>query len=205
VDAAWFLRPEGGEGERVLARRQVGYADVVAFSMCDLMGAGDADEAEAAMKAWNRRALVVRMPFGLPDLPGMLAGPDAHAAVDCDRDLDVRAPQRDHLHGRYRIVSWRFPMSVQREAFAAWLANLGNHGVVRAKGFVRFTDSPDVVHVFQKTFGQHFVERFPASPAPAEFGVLIGPELDAEGHRSRLAALWSGQRLPPRLRLGAQG
>lgn len=200
VDAAWFLRPEGDLGERVLVRRQVAYADVVALSRCDLLGPGEADAVEAALRGWNPRATTVRLPFGLPDLPALIAGPDAHGIVSAGAEAG-RA--REHAHARYRSMSWRFPMPVDRSGFEAWLAGLGREGVARAKGFVRFRHAPDVVHVFQKTPGHHFIERFPAKPDPEPFGVLIGAGLDVEGHRSRVRALWAGPGGTSGWRMGA--
>lgn len=192
VDAAWFLRPEGGVGERILVRRQVEYSDVVAMSRCDLLGPGEGDSVEAALLHWNPRARVVRLPFGLPDLPALLSGPDAHRAEDDHGPGDgPGGPPGEHLHVHYRSLSWRFPRPVQREPFEDWLATLERRGVVRAKGFVRFSHCPEVVHVFQKSPGHHFIEKFPAKPDPELMGVLIGPSLDLEAHRARVRALWS--------------
>ena len=201
VDAKWFLQPEGGIGERVLVRRQVQYSDVVALSRCDLLGPRKAEAAEAAIRAWNDRLSIVRLPFGLPDLPGLLAGPDAHRVEDEEPDPVSAAPSREHLHARYRSLSWRFPLPVPREPFETWLAGLERQGVVRAKGFVRFRQSPSVVHVFQKTPGHHLIERFPAEPCPETFGVLIGPGLDEGFHRERVRSLWATQGLGAGLRI----
>jgi G3E family GTPase len=191
VDATWFLRPDGGIGERVLVRRQVQYSDVVALSRCDLLGPGEVESAESMIRAWNERASLVRLPFGLPDLPGLLEGPDAHDAEDACLGPVAEESSRAHLHNGYRSLSWRFPVPVPRDAFETWLAGLERHGVVRAKGFVRFRQSPGLVHVFQKTAGHHFIERFPAEPAPETFGVLIGPGLDEGLHRERVRSLWT--------------
>ncbi len=201
VDATWFLRPDGGLGERVLVRRQVQYSDVVALSRCDLLGPGEVEAAEGALRAWNMRAAMVRLPFGLPDLPALLAGPDAHHAEDPRLGPDDAAGPREHLHASYRSLSWRFPVPVPRESFETWLAGLEHQGVVRAKGFVRLRQSPDVVHVFQKTPGHHFIERFPAKPLPDTFGVLIGPCLDERLHRERVRSLWATPALGRGLRM----
>lgn len=203
VDAAWFLRPEGGVGERILVRRQAEYSDIIALSRCDLLGPGEVDAAASALRAWNARATFVRLPFGLPDLPAILSGPSAHRAThEATPDADAMpSPEPpEHLHARYRSASWRFPVPVPRAPFETWLASLERHGVARAKGFVRFGESPGVVHVFQKTPGQHFIEKFPAKPDPETFGVIIGAGLDVEAHRARVRALWS-QPAGPALRL----
>ena len=200
VDAAWFLRPGDDLGERILVRRQVEYADVLALSRCDVLGLGEAEVVEATLREWNPRASTVRLPFGLPDLPALLAGPDAHGVVPGE---GADEPSPGHLHARYRSVSWRFPIPVERAPFESWLAGLGAQGVARAKGFVRFREAPGVVHVFQKTPGHHFIERFPAKPDPEAFGVLIGPGLDVEAHRGRVRALWTGSAAVSGWRLGA--
>jgi len=199
VDAAWFLRPEGGVGERVLVRRQAEYADVIALSRCDLLAPGEAEAVEQALRAWNGRATFARLPFGLPDLPALLARPAAHCVADDPLPSGRGPASGEHLHARYRSVSWRFPLPIRREAFETWLASLERHGVARAKGFVRFDSSPTTVHVFQKTLGHHFIEKFPAKPDPQTFGVLIGSGLDVEAHRARDRMLWAPTKSMPGL------
>lgn len=197
LDAAWFRRPAEGEAERVLARRQVEFSTVVAVSKCDLLGPGEADEVEAAVRVWNPRVRVVRLPFGLPDVGELLSGPGAEfesPASEADEGVEAAAGRR-HLHETYRSVTWRFPMPVARAAFMDFLGALDPREVVRAKGFVRFRESPDKVHVFQRVWGHHLVEEFPAKPDPECFGVLIGPALDADRYRARIRGLTVGKRI----------
>jgi len=188
LDAAWFLRPEGGEAERVLARRQVEYADVVALSRCDLLGPGEAEAIESLVAQWNRRARFVRLPFGLPDIGLLLAGSAGCRDVEDSASTLARNPG-EHLHQRYRSFSWRFPTPVSRRVFETFLTGLDPRQVVRAKGFVRFSESPSKIHVFQRVWGHVLIEEFPAKPDPSTFGVLIGPDLDVDGLRARLRSM----------------
>lgn len=198
LDAAWFLRPGEGDAERVLARRQVEYADVVALSRCDLLGPGEADEVESMLVKWNARARFVRLPFGLPDMGVLLAGSAGCRGVDPSAPVPTRNAG-DHLHHRYRSLSWRFPAPVSRRVFETFLTGLDPRQVVRAKGFVRFSESPSKVHVFQRVWGHVLIEEFPAKPDPAAFGVLIGPDLDVDTLRARLRSMTS----PGSIALGA--
>jgi len=199
VDAPWFLRPDGGLAERILARRQVQFAQVVCLSKCDVLGPGDADAVEAEVREWNPKATVVRLPFGLPEMGEILARDPAEFALEEDSPGPVTAP---HLHQTYQSLSWRFPTAVSRTDFEAYLASLDDREVVRAKGFVRFRESPGRIHIFQRVWGSNLIEEFPAKPDPEPFGVLIGPGLDVQAQRDRLRRLMGGGRPGPGLVAG---
>ncbi|MFM8357045.1 MAG: CobW family GTP-binding protein, partial [Verrucomicrobiota bacterium] len=188
LDAAWYAQPAEPDAERILARRQIQFADVVALSKCDLLAPGGAEGVEEAVRALNPRARLVRMPFGLPDPGELLRGDPAEVVID-PAESAARGP---HLHTGYRSVTWRFPVPVERAAFEKFLAGLPPREVVRAKGFVRFRHDPERVFVFQSVFGHHFIEEFPARPHPEPVAVLIGPELDPAAHQARLRELCFG-------------
>ncbi len=195
LDALWYGRAEEGGGERILARRQLQFAQVVALSRCDLLSAGERDAVEAAVREVNPSARIVRMPFGLPDLGEILRSPPAGATLEPE-------PSAGHAHLRFRSLAWRFPAPVDRPAFEAFLAALPPREVVRVKGFVRFRQSPGKLHVFQGVHGRHLVDEYPALPHPDPVAVLIGPDLDADRFRGMLRALVPGMR--PGLTLSGQ-
>lgn len=192
LDAAWYAGPAEHDAERVLARRQIQFADVVALSKCDLLAAAEVEGVEQAVRAINPGARLVRMPFGLPD-PGELLGADPAEVTIDPADSAARGA---HLHAGYRSVTWRFPVPVERAAFEKFLAGLPPREVVRAKGFVRFRHDPQRLFVFQSVFGHHFIEEFPARPHPEAVAVLIGPNLDPAVHQARLRELCFGPGRP---------
>ncbi|MEI6357949.1 MAG: GTP-binding protein, partial [Verrucomicrobiota bacterium] len=132
-------------------------------------------------------ARIVKLPFGLPELGEILAGPAAEAELRVTAETD--AEQEPHLHHAYQSVTWRFPVPVERSKFEAFLSGLDPRQVVRAKGFVRFVRQPEKLFIFQSVFGHHFIEEFPARPHPEAVAVLIGPHLDAAKVHAQLRAL----------------
>ncbi|MCW5558650.1 MAG: GTP-binding protein [Verrucomicrobiae bacterium] len=190
VDGPWFAGEMSDIGERVLARRQVEFAQVVCLSKCDRMAPEALERALEALRPINPSAAVVKLPYGLPDLPALLSGPPAQAELTLgDRGERPREP---HLHTGYQSVTWRFPVPVERLKFEAFLAGLDPRQVVRAKGFVRFRHAPEKLFLFQTVWGRHVIEEFPATPHPEPVAVLIGPRLDAESVRQQLRTLVFG-------------
>jgi len=190
LDASWFSRPGEDIGERVLAKRQVQFAQVVALSKCDLLGPGEADAIEVQIREWNPGVEIVRLPFGLPEIGKILTRPPAEYSAD-----EIAAePSAAHLHSTYQSLTWRFPTSVPRKEFVDFLGALDPREVVRAKGFVRFREAPGKIFVFQRVWGHHLLEEFPAKPDPEPFGVLIGPNLDVAAYRDRIRKLTSAGR-----------
>lgn len=193
VNGEWYAGAEGDIGERVLARRQVEFAHVVAVSRCDRLTPAAAAAVLEALRAVNPSADVVKLPFGLPDLPALWMRPPAQAVIPMDAGPDdALAAPRAHLHTTYQSVTWRFPVPVDRSKFEAFLAGLDPRQVVRAKGFVRFTHAPERLFLFQTVWGHHVIEEFPATPHPDPIAVLIGPSLDPEVHRAGLRTLVFG-------------
>ena len=73
------------------------------------------------------------------------------------------------------------PVPVPRDIFQKFLAQLPT-SVFRAKGFVRFTESPAQVHTFQKVRDQAELLLLPLeTESEVKTGlVLIGPHLDED-------------------------
>lgn len=201
LDGAWFLRPseQGDIGERVLARRQIQFADVVGISRCDRLGESERDEVCRLVGEVNSHAELVRLPFGLPEIGTILAREAGEHRIELAEPAGAAegtAPT-EHLHARYRSLTWRFPGPVDRPAFERFLTRLDPKAVVRAKGFVRFRHDPSKLHLFQTVWGHHLIEEFPYQPAPDSVAVLIGPGLDPEPHRQALRELVFGKSARP--------
>ena len=193
VDAPWFHQPESGIEERVLARRQIQFAQVVCLSKCDRLDAAALESVQAEVLRVNPSATVVKLPWDLPDPGQLLRGSAAQTELAWPGlETTTVAPDRKHLHQAYRSLTWRFPVPVDRSRFEAFLASLDPREVVRAKGFVRFTHRPEQLHLFQTVWGHHIIEAFPMTPAPDPVAVLIGPQLDLEKLRLRLRTLAFG-------------
>ena len=194
VDAPWYSQPDGDIGERVLARKQIEFANVLCLSKCDRLEASRLESLDKIIAEENPSAQRIRLSFGLPDIGDLLRMPPAEVRIDANHEtVEKEAPQAaPHLHTGYRSVTWRFPVPVERKAFETFLSRLNPREVVRAKGFVRFTHAPDKLYLFQQVWGHHFIEEFPALPHPAAMAVLIGPNLDPAPHQAALRSLCFG-------------
>ena len=193
VDAPWYLRPEAGTGERVLVKKQIQFAHVLCLSKCDRMSAADVALMEAEVQQLNPHAKIVKLPYDLPEIGELLRRPAAGLELRADATAspdDARV--LPHLHTSYQSLTFRFPVPVERTKFEAFLSGLDGREVIRAKGFVRFINSPAKLHVFQSVWGHHLIEEFPAQPQPAPVAVLIGPRLDLAKHQAALRTLRFG-------------
>jgi G3E family GTPase len=196
VDARWWLETheEADMAERVLARKQLMFAHVIALSHCDALVEDDRDRVGDSIRAMNPDALLVRMPFDLPDLGKLLERPPADVVLSIDDPVEVAGEDKDsaHLHHKYQSVSWRFPVPVERSALERFLRELDPRVVVRTKGFVRLRHAPEKLFLFQSVFGHVLLDEFPAWPHPEPVAVFIGPGLDADNLRKRLRSVVFG-------------
>lgn len=184
VDAAGFslLRQEIAEWR--LAERQIQFAQVVFLSRCDLANESTVAAAKAEILAVNPSARIVRLPLALPELPELLRMPA------CAQTVDPAAEPAPHLHERYRSLTFNLPRPVARESVEAFLRGLDRRQVVRGKGFVRFTESPERLHVFHYVMGRHFIEALPdTASVPPSALVLIGPGLAATDWAEKVRGL----------------
>lgn len=200
VDARWFARPQEGPGERMLARKQIQFAQWLCLSKCDLISEEERVWVGAELQRIHSTARQLRLPFGLPEMSAILGASSGEYRVNLEDSEPSTAPPKDHLHQSYQSVTWKFPAPVDRSRFEEFLAGLNPRDVVRAKGFVRFTNRPEIVYLFQTVFGHHAIEEYPAKPYPDPVAVLIGPNLRADEIQDRLRALVFGARRVTQLR-----
>ncbi len=191
VDGVWFSRRETPSGERILARRQIQFAHVICLSKCDRLADPDESYARDELRKINPHAEVVRLPWGLPEPGTLLRRPAAQAQLPTGELM--REGPSDHLHVTFQSLTWRFPAAVDRGRFEEYLSRLNPREVVRAKGFVRFVQSPGRLFLFQSVFGSHIIDEFTATPTPEPVAVLIGPALNLEEHRVQLRELLAGR------------
>lgn len=196
VDARWWsgIEADSDPAERVLARKQIRFAQVLALSKCETLDEQALDRVESGLKELNTRAAPVRMPFALPDLGEILDAPSTSVRLELESADGAETASEPHLHNHYQSVCWRFPVPVDRSALEKFLRELNPRDVVRAKGFVRLTQDPSKLYLFQSVFGHIFLEEFPAFPHPEPVGVFIGPALDALKIQSALRDLVFGVR-----------
>ena len=184
VDAAGFslLRQEIAEWR--LAERQIQFADIVFLSRCDLANETTIQAAKTEIAAVNPRARIVRLPLALPELPDLLRLPP------CAGRVETEAKPEPHLHERYRSLTFALPRPVVKARFVEFLQSIDRREVIRAKGFVRFAETPDIVHVFHQVMGRHAIEALPPTGhVPPTAAVLIGPSLDHARWTERLRRL----------------
>lgn len=195
VDAAWYAQPGDDFGERILARRQIEFADYLCLSRCDLLDPSALEGVVELVRRINPVAEYFRLPFGLPDLGAILRRPPVSIELQTTTEVIPDGAGRageSHLHKSYRSLTWRFPVPIDRSQFENFLAMMPPREVVRAKGFVRFRQTPDTLHVFQSVWGQAMIEEFPARPWPDPVMVLIGPSLPVSLLEQRLRDLTFG-------------
>jgi G3E family GTPase len=101
--------------------------------------------------------------------------------------------QHDHAHGAHHFASLQIelPEIVDRAALLHFLTSLPEE-VIRAKGLVRLTESPDEYHVFQKV--ERSVQLLPIgakSRLEHPVSVLIGPRIPEDIVRAGAAELFS--------------
>lgn len=192
VDARWFARPQEGPGERVLARKQIQFAQWLCLSKCDLISEEEREWVGAELRRINPTAQQLRLPFGLPEMAAILGTSSGEYRVELEDAGASHATLEPHLHQTYQSVTWKFPSPVDRSRFEEFLAGLNPREIVRAKGFVRFTSRPEILYLFQTVFGHHAIEEYPAKPYPDPVAVLIGPNLRTAEIQERLRTLVFG-------------
>jgi G3E family GTPase len=195
VDACWYARPGDEVGDRVLANKQIRFANWILLSKCDRITEAEIESVQAQMRVLNPAARVVRLPFALPDLAEILGTRPGLIR------LEPETPAA-HAHETYQSISCRLPVALDRRAFENFLRELPPREVTRAKGFVRFRQEPQKIYLFQAVMGYHILDEFKAEVRPDPVAVLIGPRLDGAKYTAQLRELLLG---PERRRLSLLG
>ncbi|CAN5616751.1 GTP-binding protein [soil metagenome] len=127
-------------------------------------------------------------------------GLEASTCADCgghhhheEHHHDHEEGEHHHQHTDHHFASLEFPLptTVDRNAFENMLRNLPDE-VIRAKGIVRFSDTPKDIFIFQKVDRFDAPQFFPAGESPrinTPLVLFIGPSLPAEGLKSGLENL----------------
>lgn len=116
---------------------------------------------------------------------------EEHSAnCSCGHHHEADHHEHDHNHEHHHFASsqLRLPPLLDKQKLESFLATLGEE-VIRAKGIVRFSETPNEYHVFQKT-DRGSVQFLPIGVPriePETVAVFIGPHID-EAHLKANAA-----------------
>jgi G3E family GTPase len=178
---------------------QARYADLIVLNKTDRMDEAARQRVEIALNKLNPGAKIVATHHGEID-PELLSGEGHTQCEACgqehhhDHEHGHEGHEHGHDHEEHRhdhadseedlphAASTLFlPLSepVPRSLFQRFLSGLPA-SVFRAKGFIRFTETPDQVHTFQQVRDQAELLVLPLeNGADLPTGlVLIGPHLD---------------------------
>jgi G3E family GTPase len=218
VDASDF--PCSWRG-RAVQEEQIRYADLVLLNKTDRVDENARLRVETTLRQLNPNAEIVAGHHGVVP-PEQLSGDRPRAAhalhvhdehchenhehhEGCGHDHghdhehdDGHHHHHDHAHDDlpHSAATFFLPLNepVERGVFQRFLGVLPV-SVFRAKGFVRFTDSPAQVHTFQQVRDQAELLVLPLDDAPAVATglVFIGPQLDEARIRELARDLNAGQ------------
>jgi len=174
---------------REVQEEQIRYADLILLNKTDRIDEKARQRVETALRRINPAARIVCTQKGEVD-PKLLSDGKADTAASHARGHrdeshhehhDEEHEHHDHEALPHAASTLFLPLvaPVERMAFQRFLGALPT-SVFRAKGFIRFTDSPDQLHTFQQVRDQAELLLLPLdSGANTTAGlVLIGPHLD---------------------------
>jgi G3E family GTPase len=178
---------------RAVQEEQVRYADLILLNKTDRMDDSTRQRVEISLRQLNPDARIESMRHGEID-PEILSAEGrsalrAQAPVHQAEDHSHHAHDEDthdheHAHDEelpHAASTFFLPLSepVPRGVFQRFLGSLPT-SVFRAKGFIRFTESPDQLHTFQQVRDQAELLVLPLEDdSEVRTGlVLIGPHLD---------------------------
>ena len=174
---------------RAVQEEQARYADLVVLNKTDRIDDSARQRVEIALKKLNPQAEIVSTHHGVID-PHRLSADGVHQPQaqcthehheGCDHDHSEHATHHHHEELPHSAATVFLPLGepIDRSAFERFLGSLPT-SVFRAKGFIRFTESPDQIHTFQQVRDQAELLVLPLDEAPSvTMGlVFIGPQLD---------------------------
>lgn len=188
---------------RAVQEEQIRYADLILLNKTDRIDEKARQRVEITLRRINPTAQIVGTQNGQAE-PGLLSDGEAgtravgfrvHAPPD---DGHGESPREHHHHDHdhedlpHAASTFFLPLTapVERDAFRRFLGALPL-SVFRAKGFVRFVDSPAQLHTFQQVRNQSELLLLPLEHgADLTTGlVFIGPHLDEKHIRDLAEAL----------------
>jgi G3E family GTPase len=191
---------------RAVQEEQIRYADLILLNKTDRMDEAARRRVESALRGLNPGARIVTTQHGEVD-PQLLSGAGASALLS---NGHAHEHEHDHEHEHedghghehedealpHAASTLFLPLDapVSRGAFQRFLDRLPP-AVFRAKGFVRFAESPEQLHTFQRVRDQAELIVLPLEDTAVATGlVLIGPHLDEAKIRELAgASLFSGR------------
>ena len=192
---------------RAVQEEQIRYADLILLNKTDRMDEATRQRVEDALHRLNPTARIVATEHGRVP-PAVLSGNGKTSLRPRDHDHTLHSHEHDHEthdhdHGAnhdeealpHAASTLFVPVNqpVARPAFQKFLGSLP-HSVFRAKGFIRFEESPRQLHTFQQVRDQAELVLLPLeNDLTVSTGlVLIGPHLDEQSIRE-LARVSIGQ------------
>lgn len=178
---------------RAVQEEQIRYADLILLNKSDRMDEKARQGVEIALRKINPKARIVVTQQGKIE-PDLLSQEGTSSFVSCahSHDDEKHGHHHEHEHKHHHSHDEDEPLPhaastlflplnepVEQSVFQRFLGSLPT-SVFRAKGFVRFSESPEKLHTFQQVRDQAEVLLLPLENANnISMGlVLIGPHLD---------------------------
>jgi len=160
-------------------RQQTELADFVVVNKCDLASPSMLDDIAAQVRAINPRAVLFYTERGRIAYEQLLS----HAGeIPRPSERTPLVAVHDHFHTMTVLCAQPFVRAQFEKCVRSFPAT-----VWRAKGFVRFTDSPEQ-WMFQFVNGDFDIEWIDLLPEPPEHLVVIGKGFDRDALRHALLA-----------------
>ena len=160
VDALEFPRLDYASGE--LAIDQAATCDIVLLNKCDLVGEEDIRSVERVLHG-ALPAMRIHRTVGAA-VPTLVLFGNQHRSL----------ANGTHRHPDYASFAWCADRPIELPAFRAIVETLP-HGVLRAKGVLRFVERPDERAVFQLVGKRSSLEFEAVEPGQSSL-VMIGPK-----------------------------
>lgn len=161
-----------------MQEEQIRYADLILLNKVDRIDEQKRQEMEAALRRINPRAQIIGTDHGRVE-PGLLSGEGKTALTVAEHHHEHSHDHDEELPHAASTLFLPLAEPVARDDFQRFLKGLPK-SVFRAKGFVRFADSPGQLHTFQQVRDQAELVLLPLEEKlNIETGlVLIGPHLE---------------------------
>jgi len=184
---------------RAVQEEQIRYADLILLNKIDRIDEKARQEVEIALRRINSTAQIVATQRGEiePSLLNEKRTPSSCNHSHHEGEHAHKHHDHEHHHDEdeplpHAASTLFLPLNapVERPAFQRFLGTLPT-SVFRAKGFIRFTESPGQLHTFQQVRDQAELLLLPLENAPdiTTGLVLIGPHLDEKRIRELAGVL----------------